>query len=375
MDQIHLGDNISRLRHQKKITQEELARFMGVTKASVSKWETNQSLPDILLLPQLASFFDISVDELLGYKPQLSKEQIQKYYFDFAAQFASEAFEEVMEKSEVLVKKYYSCYGFLLQICVLWLNHCHMASTQARQIEILKRIAEICSHITSHCLDNGICNDAIMLKAMCQLQYGEIDDVIMVLEEMLNPYHFFHQGESILIQAYQMKGQFQQAHQFTQFEIYTHLMEFINLSIHYLSIHVQDLQRCEETIKRLDEVIKTYHIEKLNPNTTAQFYYQCAIVYCQHQNDQQALERLTDFVRLVCEMMEGDHILLHGDQYFDQIHIYFEQSDLGVHPVRNKKLILQSALQALEVAELNGLKEDHCLQSLKLQLKRKGETL
>lgn len=88
MDQIHLGDNISRLRHQKKITQEELARFMGVTKASVSKWETNQSLPDILLLPQLASFFDISVDELLGYKPQLSKEQIQKYYFDFAAQFA-----------------------------------------------------------------------------------------------------------------------------------------------------------------------------------------------------------------------------------------------------------------------------------------------
>ena len=82
----------------KKITQEELARFMGVTKASVSKWETNQSLPDILLLPQLASFFDISVDELLGYKPQLSKEQIQKYYFDFAAQFASEAFEEVMEK-------------------------------------------------------------------------------------------------------------------------------------------------------------------------------------------------------------------------------------------------------------------------------------
>ena len=38
-------------------------------------------------------------------------------------------------------------------------------------------------------------------------------------------------------------------------------------------------------------------------------------------------------------------------------------------------LILQSALQALEVAELNELKEDHCLESLKLQLKRKGETL
>ena len=74
-------------------------------------------------------------------------------------------------------------------------------------------------------------------------------------------------------------------------------------------------------------------------------------------------------------MMEGDRILLHGDEYFDQIHIYFEQSDLGVHPVRNKKLILQSASQALEIPIFAQLKEDRTLQNLKLQLKRKGETL
>lgn len=47
---IHLSDNIIRLRRKKGITQEELARFIGVTKASVSKWETGISMPDILLL-------------------------------------------------------------------------------------------------------------------------------------------------------------------------------------------------------------------------------------------------------------------------------------------------------------------------------------
>ena len=43
-------------RKEKNITQKELAEYMKVTKASVSKWETGQSYPDILLLPKLATF-------------------------------------------------------------------------------------------------------------------------------------------------------------------------------------------------------------------------------------------------------------------------------------------------------------------------------
>ena len=57
MNALNLAENIIRLRHDKKITQEQLADFVGVTKASVSKWETKQSMPDILLLLQLLSIF------------------------------------------------------------------------------------------------------------------------------------------------------------------------------------------------------------------------------------------------------------------------------------------------------------------------------
>ena len=60
MNALNLAENIIRLCHDKKITQEQLADFVGVTKASVSKWETKQSMPDILLLPQLAAFFDVT---------------------------------------------------------------------------------------------------------------------------------------------------------------------------------------------------------------------------------------------------------------------------------------------------------------------------
>ena len=113
MDTLNLAENLIRLRREKEVTQEEVASFIGVTKASVSKWETKQSLPDILLLPVLASYYGVTVDELLGYKPQLGKEQIQKIYHDLAAEFAEKPFEEVMDASRKLVKKYYSCYSFL----------------------------------------------------------------------------------------------------------------------------------------------------------------------------------------------------------------------------------------------------------------------
>ena len=100
MNELNFSDNIVKLRHKKKITQEQLADFIGVTKASVSKWENKQTLPDILILPELAAFFDVTIDELLGYEPQLSKEQIQKLYLELTEAFAESPFEEVMKKSE-----------------------------------------------------------------------------------------------------------------------------------------------------------------------------------------------------------------------------------------------------------------------------------
>ncbi len=47
MDRLNLSDNIIRLRRERRITQEELADFLGVSKAAVSKWENAQSTPDL----------------------------------------------------------------------------------------------------------------------------------------------------------------------------------------------------------------------------------------------------------------------------------------------------------------------------------------
>ena len=68
MTTIKINEQIAFLRKQKGLTQEELANALGVTNQAVSKWESAQCCPDIQLLPDLAKIFDVSIDELIGYK-------------------------------------------------------------------------------------------------------------------------------------------------------------------------------------------------------------------------------------------------------------------------------------------------------------------
>ena len=61
-----IGDVIKKLRRNKKIYQQDLAAALSVSKSTVAMWETNKRTPDATMLVKIASFFDVSVDYLLG---------------------------------------------------------------------------------------------------------------------------------------------------------------------------------------------------------------------------------------------------------------------------------------------------------------------
>jgi len=65
-----LGKRISALRKENGLTQEALAEKTGVTAQAVSKWENDQTCPDIQLLPIISSILGVSVDELLSGKTE-----------------------------------------------------------------------------------------------------------------------------------------------------------------------------------------------------------------------------------------------------------------------------------------------------------------
>ena len=60
-----IGEKIAELRKQNNMSQEELAEKLGISRQSVSKWESGQSLPDIEKLPVLSDLFHVSIDYLV----------------------------------------------------------------------------------------------------------------------------------------------------------------------------------------------------------------------------------------------------------------------------------------------------------------------
>lgn len=75
------GEIISSIRHEKGLTQKELAEQLNVTDKAVSKWERDIALPDINTLPELAEILDITIEELINAKPQKIKQNRKIDFF------------------------------------------------------------------------------------------------------------------------------------------------------------------------------------------------------------------------------------------------------------------------------------------------------
>ena len=107
-----IGSVISKLRKAKGVTQEDVAKFVGVSAQAVSKWE-NGSVPDTELLPKIADYFDTSIDSLFG-REHTSKD-ISVAIYDHMSKYdckSPQQFKEAFELCWALERSLFS-YGHL----------------------------------------------------------------------------------------------------------------------------------------------------------------------------------------------------------------------------------------------------------------------
>jgi len=78
---MNIGNQIKTFRLEKKAKQEELAEYLGISTQAVSKWETGASTPDITLLPGIATYLGVSIDELFTLPEESQYERIENMFF------------------------------------------------------------------------------------------------------------------------------------------------------------------------------------------------------------------------------------------------------------------------------------------------------
>lgn len=110
-----IGEVIRTYRKKKHMTQEEMARRLGVTAPAVNKWEMGNSMPDILLLAPIARLLGITVDELLSFREELTAEEISEFICELDARLKEEPLDQVFWWAKSRLEEYPGCHQLIWQ--------------------------------------------------------------------------------------------------------------------------------------------------------------------------------------------------------------------------------------------------------------------
>ena len=265
---------------------------MGVSKAAVSKWETESTYPDILLLPRLAAYFDMSIDELMGYEPQMDREEIRKTHRMLSEKFTTHPFEAALEHCRKYAREYYSCYPLVFQVGSLMVNHVMMAQSPEEGERVTKEAVQLFRRVREGTDDPGLGKEALHMEAYCLLQLRQPEEVLELLKEES---HVTSNSEPLLATAWKMTGDRKEAKRVLQIGIYRKVIVLLNLLASYMEL-------CGE------------EPEKYTDLATGEIY----------------------------------PLRLHGDAYFDLLDAWFDSAlELGDYPPRDELLIRRSMTQAL----------------------------
>ena len=158
---LHIDAAVLKYRKAKNMTQEELAAALGVSPQSVSNWE-HGGYPDIELLPSIAGFFGITVDELIGCDKANFEEDMRRYYAGLTENNGLKNLEHCLAYH----RKYPNNYAIMNDLCIMIMNTRYYKKPE--YMEILRTLSQ---RIMDECTDSVIRENTIW--SMCDAAEGE----------------------------------------------------------------------------------------------------------------------------------------------------------------------------------------------------------
>lgn len=155
-----IGEVIRENRKRKSMTQEEMAKRLGVTAPAVNKWENGNSQPDIMLLAPIARLLGISLDTLLCFQEELTTEEITSIIYEVEYKLKTENYEQAFQWAKSIIEQYPNCESLIWQIAVLidawraikeitdaekydqYINNCYIRALESADEKIKNRAAD-----------------------------------------------------------------------------------------------------------------------------------------------------------------------------------------------------------------------------------------
>lgn len=174
---IKIGEKIKSLRKQKNISQEVFASYLGVSFQAVSKWENGNTLPDVTMIPAIASFFGVSTDELFDFNLLEMERQIDAICYEaYKYRFTDTV------KSEAILRdglKRFPGNDIILNNLLYTLDY----TTRADEV------ISLCKSLIASTKDDSVKYDACRILASCYKENGW-DDLVKPTLEIIPEIYF-----------------------------------------------------------------------------------------------------------------------------------------------------------------------------------------
>ncbi len=176
-----LSEHIKTLRKERKMTQEQLAEALGVTVGAVHKWEKGLSTPDVGLILELADFFGVSTDALLGFRfraggPDAVIVRLKELAKD-------KQYQEAAAQAEAAIQKYPNHFAVVYQSGCLyeaWGEAERNREAYERAIPLLEHACALLSQNTKETVSEVSIRTQI---GTCHLMTGNTDEALNTLKK------------------------------------------------------------------------------------------------------------------------------------------------------------------------------------------------
>ena len=184
---IMLGENLKGLRKKNSLTQEQLADVLGVSPQAVSRWESGTTYPDITMLPTIANYFDVSLDDLMGMDKIRDESNIEEIFNEHRINFSKGRVDKNIELLREALKRYPKneqllfCYGAALASC-MEKDGGQLTDEEIRQntLEAIK----VCERLLESCTDLSLKLSTIKELSFYYQRIGDTEKAIELAESL-----------------------------------------------------------------------------------------------------------------------------------------------------------------------------------------------